>query len=104
MYIGLYTHDNELVYESNSMGMERILAYAATDILDKIVGRSNYSLFSEIVRYEGRSVNGVVLANGYKGFMVYGEGEGISQEEMNEVIMGLKNKILARDYDEVVLR
>ncbi|KAI5170946.1 hypothetical protein NEFER03_0348 [Nematocida sp. LUAm3] len=66
MYYALYTHKNSLIYENHEEEGCRVLGYSSTDVIDEVVKRTESKVFYDLVRYNGRSVSGVLLENGYK--------------------------------------
>ncbi|OAG29998.1 hypothetical protein NEDG_01545 [Nematocida displodere] len=96
-YVSVYSHRNELIYESQKGGLERILAYSATDILNHLIGESFSTYWPRIIEYNGMRVSGALLPNGYR-VLVVGEG---SEFEMEGVSKKVSVAVLLASFDEV---
>ncbi|KAI5165201.1 hypothetical protein NEAUS04_2457 [Nematocida ausubeli] len=98
LYTAVYSHRNDLLYESETEGINRMLVHSAVEIMDYGTRGAKKDLFIKIVEYNGRKVSGVLLENGYKVMCVFASEENEVQE-IQEAASMFRQKVLQGEFN-----
>lgn len=98
IYTALYSYENVLLYESSNEGLNRIIVYSATEIVDYIIRERKTDVFLNVVKYNGKKVSAYILENGFKVFAVFDYSED-EKKEMQIISNAFRESVLKGEFN-----